>query len=439
MQPQNGQPHDRQPQVGGRRGRLAWAFYDWANSSFAAIISTFVFPAYFARQVVGDEALGTTLWGYTVGVAGLLVAIAGPVLGAVADQYGRRKPMLLFFTLICLLATAALWWVRPGSDYLVMAMLLAGIATVGAELAVVPYNAMLPDITPRQRLGRWSGWAWGLGYAGGLAALLLALFGLINPQAWLDLPRDDAAHIRATFVLVALWYGLFALPLFFFTPDLRTVSLSPGRAVRRGLAQLAESLRQVRQYSHLVRFLIARLFFIDGLATLFAFGGIYAAGSFGFDEREVLLFGIALNVSTGIGAVAFAWLDDLLGSRTVILVSILGVLIPAAVILMIESTLAFWLLGLFMGLFIGPVQAASRSYMARVAPPEWRTQFFGLLSFSGKATVFLGPLLVGWVTGLFDSQRAGMTVIPVLLFIGLVLMWTVPSSREVRGRGDSAQ
>ncbi len=224
---------------------------------------------------------------------------------------------------------------------------------MGAELAVVPYNAMLPDITPRERLGRWSGWAWGLGYAGGLAALLLALFGVINPDAWLDLPRDDASHVRATFVLVALWYGIFALPLLLLTPDLAVKSITPRRALRRGLGQLLESVRQVRKYSHLVRFLIARLFFIDGLATIFAFGGIYAAGSFGFDEREVLLFGIALNVSTGIGAVAFAWLDDLLGSRTVILISILGVLVPAAAILLIDSTLVFWLLGLFMGLWSG--------------------------------------------------------------------------------------
>jgi UMF1 family MFS transporter len=417
----------------GRGGRISWAFYDWANSSFAAIISTFVFPVYFARQVAADPTLGTTLWGNTVGVAGLIVALGAPLLGAVADQGGRRKPWIGAFTLLCVLATAGLWWVRPEGAAVLPALLLAGTATVAAEFAVVFYNAMLPSLTRFERLGRWSGWAWGLGYAGGIGSLLLALFGLVRDPAWIDLSRGDFAHVRATFVLVAIWYTLFAVPLFLFSADQPAQHKGLRRAVHDGLAQFRDSIRQVRAYASILRFLVARMVFIDGLATIFAFGGVYAAGTFGLTEDEVLLFGIALNVSAGLGAAAFAWVDDWLGSKRTILVSLLGLMLPGALLLVIESRTLFWAFGMLLGVFVGPVQAASRSYLARTAPAHLRSQMFGLFAFSGKATAFVGPLLVGWVTAWFDSQRAGMSVIIVLLSIGFLLMLTVPPA----GRDDS--
>lgn len=412
------------------QGRFSWALYDWANSSFAAIISTFVFPAYFARQVAENETIGTTQWGNTVGIAGVIVALSAPVLGAIADQTGRRKPWIGAFTLLCVLATAALWWVQPHNEWVLPAMLLAGLATVGAEFAFVFYNAMLPALTSGARMGRWSGWAWGLGYAGGIASLLLALFGLVHESAWLDLPRDEAQHVRATFVLVALWYAVFAVPMLLFTTDAPARQIRLRSAVTEGLGQLRDSLRQVRDYRHILRFLIARMIFIDGLATLFAFGGVYAAGTFGLNETQVLMFGIALNVSAGLGAVAFAWVDDWLGSKRTILVSLIGLMIPGTLLLMVESTLMFWCLGVALGIFVGPVQAASRSYLGHTAPAHLRSQMFGLFAFSGKATAFMGPLLVGWVTGWFDSQRAGMSVIIVLLAVGFVLMLTVPAARH---------
>ncbi len=420
------------PRSQGRAGRVAWAFYDWANSSFAAIISTFVFPAYFARQVAADPTLGTTQWGNTVGLAGLVVALSAPVLGAVADQGGRRKPWIALFTVLCVLATGALWWVRPQLDAVLLGMLLAGLATVAAEFAVVFYNAMLPSLTTPDRLGRWSGWAWGLGYAGGIGSLLLALFGFVQESAWFELPRTQSEHVRATFVLVAVWYAVFALPLFLFTPDEPRRRKPLGRAMHDGLAQLRDSIRQVRRYAGILRFLIARMVFIDGLATIFAFGGVYAAGTFGMNEQQVLMFGIALNVTAGIGAVGFAWVDDWIGSRQTILVSLIGLIVPAVLLLLIESLTLFWVLGMLLGVFVGPVQAAGRSYLARAAPDHLRSQMFGLFAFSGKATAFLGPLLVGWVTGLFDSQRAGMSVIVVLLSLGFLLMLSVPAPEQAR-------
>src|SRR5690606_18410240 len=255
----------------GTRGRISWAFYDWANSSFSALIATFVFPVYFASQVAENETLGTSQWGLAVGVAGLIVALTGPVLGAIADQYGRRKPLLAVFTLLAVLGTAGLWWVEPNNDWILLALVLGALATVGAESALIFYNAMLPGLVPANVLGRWSGWAWGLGYAGGLARLVVALQGFVSDDPWPPLPREDASHVRATFLLVALWYAVFALPLFLFTPDEASVSKPMGRALQDGLAQLRQTLVQLKDYGPILRFLIARMFFIDGLVTLFAF------------------------------------------------------------------------------------------------------------------------------------------------------------------------
>ncbi|MGQ9424724.1 MFS transporter [Gilvimarinus sp. F26214L] len=412
--------------------RVSWAFYDFASSSFAAIIATFVFPIYFTRQVAADETLGTSQWGATMGFAGLLIALGGPLLGAVADQYGRRKPWLGFLTLIAVLATASLWWVQPDNNWVLPAMLLAGLATVAAEFAAIFYNAMLPGLARPDHLGRWSGWAWGLGYAGGLLSLLLALQALVGDNPWLDLPRDDASHVRATFVLVAIWFGVFSLPLLLFAPDQAASGKRLGQAVGDGLKQLRSSIRELRAYMPILRFLLARMFFIDGLATLFAFGGVYAAGTFGFSEGQVLMFGIALNVSAGLGAAAFAWVDDWLGSKPTVLVCLAGLIALGSTVLVIQSTTLFWVLGIALGIFVGPVQAGSRSYMARVAPEHLRTQMFGLFALSGKITAFLGPLLVGWVTGLFGSQRAGMSMIILLLAIGFVLMLSVPAAKPTR-------
>jgi UMF1 family MFS transporter len=407
---------------------VAWAFYDWANSAFAAMIQTFVFAAYFTRQVAADETLGTALWGNVTAAAGLLVAFGGPVLGALADQGGRRKPWILGFTILATAATALLWFVKPGPDSVPLALVLVGLGIVGAEFAVVFYNAMLPDLAPPQSLGRWSGWGWALGYAGGVACLVIALLGFVGADAWFGISREAAEHVRATFVLTAAWFLVFSIPFFLFTPDLARQRKPMATAVRDGFAQLADSIRHVRRYATILRFLVARMIYIDGLATIFAFGGVYAAGTFDMTESEVLTFGIALNVTAGLGALAFAWLDDHAGSRTTILISLAGLLACGAAILIVDSRVLFWTFGMCLGIFVGPVQAASRSYLARVAPPELRTEMFGLFALSGKATAFVGPLLVGWVTFAANSQRAGMATILFFFAAGAALMWTVPEA-----------
>lgn len=412
-----------------RRALWSWALYDWANSAFFTIILTFVFAQYFSVSVIQDEVAGTRAWGNIVGIAGVVIAILAPILGAVADQSGRRKPWLISFTLLCVISSAMLWTVTPDQSQFWTAALWVGLGTLGAEFAFIFYNSMLPDLARPERTGRWSGWAWGLGYVGGIASLMVALYGFIEADGtFFNLDRDAAEHVRATFVLVAVWYLVFALPAFFFIPDRPSTGLSLGAATRAGLAQLKQSIAHVRQYRDIVRFLVARMLYTDGLATIFTFGGVYAAGTFNMSPTEVLQFAIALNVTAGLGALGFAWIDDALGGRNTILLSLVGLGCSAFAILVVDGATAFWIWGMILGIFVGPLQSASRSHLARVAPPHLQTQMFGLFAFSGKATAFAGPLLVGWVTSVTDSQRWGMSTILLFLLIGFVLMLKVPAT-----------
>ncbi len=334
-----------------------------------------------------------------------------------------------------------MWYVRPAPDYVGMALVLVGIATVGVEIASIFYNAMLPDLARAQTIGRWSGWGWGLGYAGGVASLVIALFVFIKGNNVFNLDHSTAEQVRATFVLVAVWYALFALPLFITCPDTARTGKGMTRAVGDGLRQLADTIRHARRHKPIIRFLIARIFFIDGLATLFTFGGVYAAGTFDMSEQQVLTFGLALNITAGIGAAGFAWVDDWLGSKTTIELSLVGLIIVGGATLLVASQTAFWGLGLALGIFVGPVQSASRAYLARTAPVELRTQMFGLLALSGKATAFVGPILVGAVTDASGSQRVGMGVIIALFMAGLAVMLTVPAAPQApaHSSGDNAR
>ena len=409
---------------GNRAGLVAWALYDWANSAFPTVIATFVFAAYFTKGVAPDPVTGTSWWGWAMSVSGLSVALLGPVLGAVADSGGRRKPWLAVLTALCVITTALLWYVEPDASWALSALVLVAFANFAFEMGMVFYNAMLPDLAPKEKLGRWSGWGWGTGYAGGLVCLAVALVGLVQADSpWFGLDKDAAEHVRATALLVSLWFALFSLPLFLLTPDKPAGGMSAGAAIRAGVGALVGTLKRIRDYATAARFLLAHMIYTDGLNTLFAFGGIYAAGTFGMGFEELIIFGIAMNVTAGLGAAAFAWADDRFGPKRVIMISVVGLAVLGGALLLVEGKTLFWVFGLPLGLFVGPAQAASRSMMARLAPPELRTEMFGLYAFSGKATAFLGPALLGWVTAVTASQRAGMATILVFFLVGLALLW----------------
>ncbi|WP_045217129.1 MFS transporter [Desulfonatronovibrio magnus] len=416
-------------------GMWSWAFFDWGSNSYATIVLTFVFATYFSQMVAGDEVTGAALWATTLGITGILVGIGGPLLGAIVDQTGRRKPWIAGFSLVCILATASLWLVKPSVEYVILALLLVSIGEIGMEYAGVFYNAMLPRLANSERMGRWSGWGWSMGYLGGLMALVAALTVITHGEQWFGLDEQTAEPVRATFFLAAAWFALFSLPMFLFTPDQPGTGKAVGRAVRDGIRQLGQSIRQAREYSYIVRFLIARLLYIDGLATVFIFGGVYAAGTFGMSPREVLVFGIVVNITAGFGAACFAWIDDWFGSKKTILLSLSGLIITGSVIVLTESVILFWVSALVLGIFVGPVQAASRTYMGRVAPEALRNQMFGLYALSGKVAFFC-PLFVGAVTYLADSQRAGMSVALFFFAAGFAVLLKVPEASDIQQVND---
>jgi MFS transporter, UMF1 family len=412
-------------------GLVSWAMYDWANSAHAAVITTFVFSAYFVKGVAADPVRGTEIWGYAISISGILIAVLSPMLGAIADQAGRRKPWIFVFTVVLALATASLWFVKPDPVYALPALVLVAVATVAFELATVFYNAMLPGLAGRDHIGRVSGWAWGFGYFGGLACLGLTFIGFVNADVpWFGLDKGAAEHVRITGPIVATWLTVFALPLFLFTPDTARTGANWGAAVKSGLKTLADTVRAHRRYRSIILFLVARMFYTEGLNTLFAFGGIYAAGTFGMDFSELILFGVGMNVTAGIGAALFAWLDDWFGPKRTIIGAVVMLTVLGATLLVIDSKTMFWVFGLPLGLFVGPAQSASRSLMAHMAPPALRNEMFGLFALSGKITAFMGPALLAWTTAAAGNQRAGMATILAFFVVGLLLLRNVPDVRR---------
>ena len=408
-----------------REGLAAWCLYDWANSAYPTVITTFVFAAYFTKSVAVDPIIGTSQWGWTMSISALLVALVGPLLGAIADHSGKRKPWLFFFTLISAVSATSLWFVTPETHSIIRALILVGVGTFSFEVGMIFYNAMLPDLSPPEKIGRWSGWGWGFGYVGGLCCLTISLVAFVQPETpSFGLDKETAEHLRVSGPIVGFWILIFAIPLFIFTPD------QPSRhglfdSIGLGFKSLFKTFKQGTKYVNVFRFLIARMIYTDGLNTLFAFGGIYAVGSFNFSFQDLILFGIGINITAGLGAICFAWVDDWIGPKQTILISITALIILSSTLLIIENTTLFWYFGLGLGIFIGPAQSASRSFMAQLSPPKMKTGMFGMFALSGKATAFLGPALLALLTYVFTSQRAGMASIIVFFIIGGVLLFRV--------------
>lgn len=441
-----------------RSAVFAWIFFDWAAQPFFTLITTFVYAPYFATHIAPDPATGQSLWGFATAAAGLMIAIMSPVLGAIADAAGRRKPWIAAFGAMLVVGTAALWIGAPGDGAVIVPVLLAfAAATIGAEFATVFNNAMMPTLVPRERIGRLSGAGWATGYIGGMVSLIVTLgFLAADPKTGRTLlgfaplfGLDAAAHEgdRVSGPLSALWFIVFVAPMFMLTPDL-AAKRAIGPAIRHGLATLGQTLRALPGDRDVSRFLAANMIYTDGLIALFAFGGIYAAGTFGWATLEIGIFGILLTITGTIGALIGGRLDDRFGPKPVIVASLTTLIATAVGILSIDrETIGFIIavapaeaggglyastgervyvaLGLLIGLAAGPLQAASRSLLIRLAPGDRITQYFGLFALSGKVTSFMGPLAVGVVTGLTASQKSGMAVLVAFFVVGLALLWRV--------------
>ena len=413
---------------------LAWCLYDWANSAFTTLVVTFVYSTYFTRAIAPNEVLGTAWWSRAVSLTSLAVVTLSPVLGAMADRGGLRRALLALTTAVTVAATAALAFVAPGrAGAPLVALSLFVVANVGFELGTVFYNAYLPDIASPQRIGRVSGYGWALGYAGGLVALVLALVGFVRPEApWFALSRESGFNVRATNLLVAAWFAVFSLPLLVLVPGGAPARSGTSRVDLGGtFAELRRTFHAVRRFRDAARLLAARLFFNDGLSTVFAFGGIYAAGTFGMTMAEILVFGIVLNVTAGLGAWAFGFVDDRIGGRRTILISLVALVAASAVAVLAPTRAWLWGAGMAIGIFAGPNQAASRSLMGRFTPRDREAEFFGFFAFSGKLASFFGPLLLGAVTQATGSQRYGVATVIGFFVLGGWLLLGVNERRGV--------
>lgn len=402
----------------------AWCLYDWACASFSVIVSTFIFATYFTTKVAENQIVGTYQWANATALAGVLIALASPLFGAIADHGGHHKRWLLFFSLVSIASAAMLWFAYPQVSSVYVALTCVVFGTVGLEVAMVFYNAFLAYLAPANYLGRISGWGWGSGYLGGIVALSLAL--VLFVRGVIPLDSASCAQIRICGPFVALWYFVFALPFLFLAPTITADAEKLPKAIRSGWRELMQTLKKLPHEKNIFLYLIAHMIYADGLNTLFAFGGIYAAGTYGMSFQEVLLFGISMNITAGVGAIGLGWLDDYLGSKQTVMISLLCLIVSGIPILFLHDKYVFWCVALFLCIFVGPVQSASRSLMVRlVTEKQATTGMFGLYALSGKITAFIGPWVLGMLTLLSGSQRIGMATVLVFYALGALILLPV--------------
>jgi UMF1 family MFS transporter len=420
------------------RAVWGWALYDFANSAYTTLIVTFIYAVFFTEVIASDVIVGTALWSRGVTLTAILVALSSPVLGALADGGGYRRRFLVLSTaatvlFVCLLAI-------PGPGDVALALTFFVLSNVAFELSQVFYNSYLPEVAAPARIGRVSGYGWALGYLGGLLAMAVALFVFIQPDVPpFGLSKESGAHVRATTVLVGVWFAVLSLPMFLWVKEPpRPVRAPTRQLVGDAFRRIGTTFRELRRYRQIFRLLVARLVYNDGLVTIFAFGPIFAAGTFDFTLEEVLYWGLALNATAGLGAYVMGFLDDKVGGKRTVLLTLAGMLAGSLWAVTAQSKLSLWLAGLFVGVFVGPNQAASRSLLGRFVPRAKETEFYGFYAFSGKAMAFAGPLLLGLVTQLTGSQRLGMSTIVVFFLIGALILLPLDEGEGVAaGRGES--
>ncbi|SOC37602.1 UMF1 family MFS transporter [Rhizobium subbaraonis] len=441
----------------GRPGIWGWMLFDWAAQPFFTVITTFIFGPYLVSRMAADPVTGQAAWSYTLTISGVVIALMSPVLGSIADASGRRKPWIGFFAVIQIAALWMLWYAAPGTSLLVpLAMMV--LATVAAEFSIVFNDSMMPSLVPPREAGRISNLAWGLGYLGGMVVLIaVVLFLAADPRTGLTalgiaplFGLDAAAgeDARITGPISAVWYLVFILPMFVFTPD-RGRGLPIREAVRSGLASISDTITELKGRRGLLRFLVARMIYQDGVNGLLALGGTFAAGMFAWQTMELGIYGIILNVVAIGGCLWASRLDTRLGSKAVVVASLVCLTVATLGIvstapghtlfgLMPLSTAdsgglfgtaaekAYIVYGLLVGIAFGPVQASARSYLSRSIAPDEAGRYFGLYALTGRATSFAAPLSVGLVTSATGSAALGMGALVVFLVVGLVLLLRVP-------------
>ncbi|MBY5397611.1 MFS transporter [Rhizobium leguminosarum] len=446
-----------QPPKATEKGIWGWMFFDWAAQPFFTVVTTFIFGPYFVSRLTDDPVSAQTTWSNMATISSVIIALLSPVLGSIADQSGARKPWIGFFAVIKIASLFCLWFAAPGSPvlYPVIFMILASIS---AEFSIVFNDSMMPRLVGKHEVGRLSNTAWGLGYLGGIIVLIAVVTLLaaspetgktilgLDPLFGLD--PETGQDARITGPISAVWYLIFILPMFFFTPDVGK-GLPFGTAVRSGLRELKNTLGELRERRGILTFLIARMIYQDGVNGLLILGGIFAAGMFGWATIEIGLYGIILNVIAIFGCLIAGRIDKGVGSKVTVVISLTMLLLATIGIISTgpgytlfglmplptadsgglfgtAAEKAYILYGLLIGLAFGPVQASSRSYLARSVNIEEAGRYFGIYALSGRATSFMATLLFSLVTYMSGSPRLGMATLILFLAGGLVLLIRTP-------------
>ena len=400
-----------------------FALYDFANSAFTTIIITFIFATYFAKQIAPNPVMGQSYWGWTIGIPGFLVAIIGPIAGSFADKNNRIVFFIRCFSLLCIFFTTLLWFSKPSQSYLLYTLLIVGIANLFYELSLIFYNSLLKDISHNKNLGKSSGFGFALGYVGGIIILLISIKLFIDTENLpFGLTKENSQNIRAITLLVSFWFLIFASPFLFFEIKERSK-----KTTKKTSAYFSEIKKLIwnKKLSVLAKFLIARMLYADGLNAIIVMGGIFAVGVFNLEIKELLKLSILMNITAFAGAFIGGIINDKYGSKLVIIFSLIGLIFSSTAILFTSSVSTFFLLASINGLFIGPIQSASRVVITSMLNRNNQAKGFGLFSMSGKLTSFLGPLLVSTVTFLTDSQRIGFSAAIILLLAGLIILLSI--------------
>ena len=399
-----------------------FALYDFANSAFTTIIITFIFATYFAKQIAPNPILGQSYWGWAIGITGLLVALIGPLIGSFADKKNCTEFFIKLFTIICIILTSFLWFSKPSEKYLLYTLIIVALANFFYELSLIFYNSILKRISNSNNLGKSSGFSFALGYIGGILILIICIKVFIDNEVLpFGLSKENSENIRATSIVVALWYLIFSIPFLF----------SLKKKIKNKIERSSNNIKKIKNLfwdkglNNLGKFLLARMLYADGLNAIIVMGGIFAVGVFNLEIKDLLVLSVLMNITAFIGAIIGGYANDKFSSKSVIIFSLLGLIFSSAIILFIKTKIFFLIFASINGLFIGPIQSASRVFITKSIDKNNQASGFGLFALSGKLTSFIGPLLVSTLTYISNSQRIGFSAAIILLLIGLLILLKV--------------
>ena len=405
--------------------RFAWSLYDWANSAWSAIIITFIFSRYFVDVLATDPNTGTLVWTWTIGLSSFVAALISPIIGSISDHSNNSKKGLFITTCLYSIISIGLWFAVPGNSPLIIFATIIFLGNIAYEISQILYNGQLKTITIPDNYAKLSGLAWALGYAGTVIIFGAYYVLFFLPQESLfNLNHETFQNIRISFVITGLWIIIFSIPLFLCLKH-QPSKLRTEFNIKAPFINLLSTCQEIRKHKNLAIFLLSRLFYTDGINAIFAVAAIYATLVFDMNTEQIIILAIGTNIAAGVGASTLCFLEHYIGSRKIILVSLISMTGISLTILAISDATLFIILAMSLSVFFGPVQSASRVYFAKAIPDTKTYEFFGFYSFAGKVSAFIGPILFGTVSFAFSSPQAGMASVLILFVIGFFIMLKV--------------